>query len=200
MLGVTLAISAVIVLLFYLTLSEDVRDDLVEAMSGYSDYTRNAMIVMDDRDLPLQFGRLTMQDSFYSLVPRAVFPDKPRDFGALWLAARYFPERFTLNTGAPAFGIGMLYADFGPFAILYYAGAWMLAGMFIKMLVTRLRARPDAGTFALLLVMFNVPLIPAGAAIPLLFYYICALVIRCLSRDRVLSAAPELRPSSVQSG
>jgi hypothetical protein len=156
-------------------------------MAEYSDYTRNAMIVMDDQDLQPQYGRLTAEASFYSLVPRFLFPDKPADFGALWLARRYFPERFESNTGAPAFGVGTFYADFGVFSILYYGLANLLAGVIMKILVVRLREKPDAGTFALLLTFLEVPLIPAGAAVPLLFYYLCALVIKSLSRDKVIT-------------
>jgi hypothetical protein len=198
LLGIGIAISAITAVLFYLTLSGAVREDLVEGISGYSDYTRNAMMVMDDRDLLPQWGRLTLEDSVYAVVPRAVFPNKPLDFGALWLAKRYYPERFTLNTGAPAFGIGLQYADFGVFSIFYVATAWLLTGMFMKVLVAKLRIRPDAGTFFLLLVMLNVTLIPAGAAVPLIFYYACALVIRCLSRDR-LSTSGTTRTQHVTS-
>lgn len=185
MAAVVSVVSAVILVLFYITFSGAVRDDLLGAIAGYSDYTRNAMLVMDDGTLPLQDGRLTLEEAAYSLVPRALFPNKPKDFGALWLAERYFPTRFEGDAGAPAFGIGVGYADFGLFSIVYYAVCWMISGMFMRVLVARLRARPDAGTFVLLLVMLEVPLIPAGAAVPLLAYYLCAVGVRCVSRESV---------------
>jgi hypothetical protein len=185
MMTVVAGLVAVIIALFYLTFSPAGRADFLESIAGYSDYTRNAMLVIDDPRLPIQYGRLTFQESAYALVPRTLFPEKPRNFGALWLAQRYFPERYAADTGAPAFGIGVGYADFGYLAFIYYAVTWMVAGMFMKVLVTRLKERPDAGTFVLLLVMLQVPLIPAGAKVPLLAYYMCALGVRCISRDQV---------------
>lgn len=179
------AVSFLVLLMFYSSFSDTTALDLAEDVAGYADYTRNAMLVIDDPDLPPQYGRLTAQESIYSLVPRAVFPDKPDAFGELWLAQRYFPIAFGLKTGAPAFGIGVLYADFGPFAILVYSLEWLVSGMVMKVLVSRLRRRPDAATFFLLLVTLQVPLIPAGADIPFLFYYLCALVVGIFSRDRL---------------
>ncbi len=164
--------------LFYLITPADSAVELISNVAAYSDYTRNSMLVIDDPHLVLQHGQLTAGEMIYSLVPRAVFPDKPTDFGSLWLAEQYFPKRFAANTGAPAFGIGVPYADFGDFAIVYWTLASLLAGATMRLLTSKLRIAPDAGTFALLLVFLNVQLIPAGAAIPLIFYYVCAIGVR----------------------
>ncbi len=53
----------VILLLFAATMSlgEDAADAL-EAISKYSDYTRNAMLVIDSH-YPLQYGRLTIESN-----------------------------------------------------------------------------------------------------------------------------------------
>jgi hypothetical protein len=64
------------------------------------------------------------------------------DFGSLWLAEQHFPARFAANTGAPAFGIGVPYADFGDFAIVYWVLAAFLDGITMRL------PKPDAGTFA----------------------------------------------------
>lgn len=183
------AVSCLVLVMFIVNFSTTTALELGEDIAGYSDYTRNAMLVIDDPDLPLQFGRLTAEESLYALVPRVLFPDKPQAFGELWLAKRYFPARYESNAGAPAFGIGVLYADFGPFAIIVYAVTWLVCGMFMKVLVTRLRRRPDAASFFMLLVLLDVPLIPAGTAIPFLFYYFCAIVVGIFSRDRAGSIA-----------
>jgi high-affinity K+ transport system ATPase subunit B len=77
-----------------------------------------------------------------------------------------------------------LYADFGAFAIVYYCMASLLAGASMKVLVTRLRRRPDAGTFLLLLVFLDVGLIPTGAGgLPLILYYGLAHVANGLARQ-----------------
>jgi len=170
-----------IVGLFYLTSPVDSALDMVSSIAEYSDYTRNSILVIDDPNLNLQHGQLTVGEMIYSLVPRVLFPDKPSDFGSLWLAEQYFPRRFAENTGAPAFGIGVPYADFGDFAIAYWMLAGLLSGITMRLLTSKLQFAPDAGTFALLLVFLNVQLIPAGAAIPLAFYYLCAILIRIIA-------------------
>lgn len=182
--------TAIVLTLFFLTSSPASRADMLVNVVSYSDYTRNTMMVIDDRDLAPQGGRLTAEETYYSLVPRALFPNKPTNFGALWLAQRYFPERFAANTGAPAFGLGVTYADFRHYAIIYWVLGSLLAGAVMRVLVTRLQIKPDAGTFTLLLVFLGVQLIPAGAAVPLPFYYLCAVLIRFI--------AHEPRPSSTR--
>lgn len=176
-----LAISAMIVALFYVSYSEQARGDLLVEMAGYAEYTRNAAMIIDDQSLEPQFGRLAAESKFFVLIPRAIFPDKPKDYGAFWLAKRYFPDRFELDVGAPDFGLGLLYADFGDFAILYYVLGSFIAGLIMKLLVTKLRAAPDAGTFLMLLVFLDIGLIPTGAGgVPLVVYYLLAYPVRSL--------------------
>jgi hypothetical protein len=183
LIGAGAIVASVIVGLFYLGYSDEAREDLLIEIAGYAEYTRNAALVIDDTTLEPQMGRLAVESKLYVIVPRAVFPNKPKDYGAFWLAKRYFPDRFELDVGAPDFGLGLLYADFGIFAVVYYSVSWFLAGVILKVLVTRLRHRPDAGTFLLLLVFLDVGLIPTGGGgVPLVFYYVLAHVANCLAR------------------
>src|SRR5262249_36729826 len=147
---------------------------------SYSDYTRNAMMVIDDKNLEPQLGRLRLEETIYGALPRTVFPDKPKDFGPFWLAKRYFPQRFDSETGAPAFGLGVAYADFGPFAAFYYFAAALATGVMLKLLVARLRQRPDPGTFLLFLVLMDMQLVPTGTVFPLILYYALAHVARSI--------------------
>lgn len=179
MLGI--AFTAGMILLFYVTLPQTMKEDLIVGIASYSDYTRNVALVIDDNALEPQFGRLTAETELFTLVPRAVFPDKPKDFGSYWLAKRYYPEWFASDTGSPAFGIGVQYADFGPLAFAWHILAQLLTGIFVKVLVTRLRLRPDAGTFVLLLPLLHVELIPAGASLPLIVYYPFAMLANVLT-------------------
>jgi hypothetical protein len=175
--------STTIVGLFYLGYTAEAREDLFIEIASYAEYTRNAALVIDDTTLEPQMGRLTLEGKFYVMVPRVLFPDKPKDYGAFWLAKRYFPDRFELDVGAPDFGLGLIYADFGEFAILYYALGSFLAGVIMKILVTRLRHDPDAGTFLMLLVFLDVGLIPTGAGgVPLFVYYLVANLANSISR------------------
>ncbi len=182
LIGAGTIVGSVILGLFYLGYSEDAREDLLLEIASYAEYTRNAAMVIDDTTLDPQLGRLAVESKFYVIVPRALFPAKPKDYGAFWLAKRYFPERFELDVGAPDFGLGLLYADFGMFALVYYSVGAFLAGVILKVLVTRLRHQPDAGTFLLLLVFLDVGLIPTGGGgVPIIFYYALAHVANCLA-------------------
>jgi hypothetical protein len=181
LIGVGTVVSSLIVGLFYLSYSDEARADLLVEMANYAEYTRNAAMVIDDPTLEPQMGRLAFESKFYVMVPRAIFPDKPKDYGAFWLAKRYSPDRFDLDVGAPDFGLGFLYADFGDFAAVYYFAGSVLAGIIMKILVARLRHRPDAGTFFILLAFLDVGLIPTGAGgVPLIVYYLLAYAVRGL--------------------
>jgi oligosaccharide repeat unit polymerase len=165
--------------LFYVTSSQPQKIDLLVSIAGYSsEYTRNAMRVIDDDDLEPQLGRLTFENSYYSFLPRQLFPEKRKDFGSLWLASRYYPGRFQEGRGAPAFGLGVLYADFGIFAILYYSLGEFLSGALLGILAYQLKRRPDAGSFFLFAIFMDVPLIPTGTGFPLIVYYGLANIVK----------------------
>jgi hypothetical protein len=186
--------STILVALFYLTSSEDLRNDLLISIAGYSsEYTRNAMAVIDDNDLDRQYGRLTAENTFYAFIPRQLFPQKRKDFGSLWLANKYYPDRFQDERGAPAFGLGVLYADFGIFAIAYYCVGELLSGVALGILAAQLKRNPDAGTFFLFAIFMDVPLIPTGTGFPLIIYYILAHVMKIFGNQ--LPARVELRVS-----
>ena len=98
------------------------------AMAGYSDYTRNA-IVLYESNYTSQLGRLLFETEIFSRVPRFFFPSKPNDFGYLELAKNIFPKSFYLNQGAPSFGFGVYYADFGAFTHLYVFIVFFMKGV-----------------------------------------------------------------------
>jgi oligosaccharide repeat unit polymerase len=174
--------------LFYFTFSAYFRQNLIVAIASYaSEYTRNASLVIDDSNMEPQLGRLTLENSAYAFIPRKLFPEKRKDFGTLWLANKYYPVRYQDESGAPAFGMGFYYADFGAFAIVYYVISELFAGIFLKILATRLQRRPDAGTFVLFLDFMDVPLVPTGLGFPLILYYLIAQIVK------IISAEPEVQ-------
>jgi hypothetical protein len=182
--GLGLVSSTVLIGLFALTSSRDLQNDFFSSIAGYSsEYTRNAMIVIDDNDLILQGGRLSLENTFYSLIPREIFPDKRKDFGSLWLANKYYPERFQDERGAPAFGLGVLYADFGVFAILYYAIGEFLWGLSLGILAAELRRTRDPGNFFLFVIFMDVALIPTGTGFPLIIYYALAHLMKMIGNQ-----------------
>lgn len=183
------ATTALVLALFYVTFPANMRTDFLLSIASYAEATRFGALVIDDPALEPRLGRLAVENSFYGVVPRALFPDKPRDFGTFWLTSRYAPERFEAATGSPDFGLGVPYADFGPFAIAYHVLGQLLAGMLLKIFVTRLRLRPEAGTFVLLLVFMGIPLIPVGSGVPLVAYYLTAHAAILFSRGEPASLA-----------
>jgi hypothetical protein len=131
-------------------------------MANYSNYTANAMIVIDDSSSTKYLGQLEAEDEFYSRVPRVLFPNKPKDFGSFRLALKYFPGWFYNDTGSPAFGIGEQYADFGPFSIVVLCLGGLIQGWFARSAVYWVRSQPSAGAFIVLLFFAGIAILPLG--------------------------------------
>jgi hypothetical protein len=136
--------------------------ELALSMAGYSNYTRNAMTVIDDPLARFYWGRLTVEDEVYSRVPRFIMSNKPKDYGSFKLASIYYPAWFQGDTGSPAFGIGVQYADFGVFAIVIICVWSILLGWLVTHLVALMKARPNPGKFLVLLFFAGVGIIPIG--------------------------------------
>lgn len=81
------AVIAVIVTAFFAYTFTD--GNPIENMAEYSDYTRNAVLVASS-NFDFMYGKLLMESEVYSRIPRAIWPDKPEDFGALYLAKVFF--------------------------------------------------------------------------------------------------------------
>jgi hypothetical protein len=135
----------------------------LEGVASYSDYTRNGMLLIDS-DLGPLYGRLTLEQEIYSRIPRPLFPDKPNDFGALYLAEHFFPYEFQRGQGAPAFSFGPSIADFGPLALPILLIENFLCGMLLKIFMNGLRRYNDPGSFMLVLVASGLSLIPVSVA------------------------------------
>jgi hypothetical protein len=153
----------VVLLLFAATMSlgENAADAL-GAISQYSDYTRNAMLVIDSH-FPQQYGRLTVESNTLAVVPRQLMPGKPKNFGSFALAEEFYPEWFDGDTGSPAFGVGVQYADFGSLAIVYLALAAALKGWLTRVFVNRLKVTKHPADFFMVVFLAEVSVFPVGA-------------------------------------
>lgn len=197
----SVVVAAVTVGLFALTMPlGDSVTSAVERISSYSDYTRNAMLVIDSRMEPLG-GRLTLEANTYGLIPRAIMPNKPKDFGAFYLAKKFYPDWFYADTGAPAFGIGLQYADFGPFAVVYLLFFSLLRGWLGRIFVNRLWLTKHPADFVVVAFLAGASVIPIGG-VGWLFPEILAIafLMRYLSRigahpDAGRSMVGELSPA-----
>jgi hypothetical protein len=163
-LGWSAVISALVIVLFAATLVlGSTVMDAVQQISEYSDYTRNAMLVIDSH-LPLQYGRLTMEANIYGLIPRVLMPTKPKDFGEFYLAEEFYPAWFDADTGSPDFGIGVQYADFGALAIIYLTLFSMLNGWLARIFVGRLSVAAHPSDFFIVAFLAGISVMPVGGA------------------------------------
>ena len=144
-----------------MTLGDNPADALA-TISQYSDYTRNATLLIDSH-FPLQYGRLTLEAQTIGRIPRVLMPNKPRNFGGLYLADQFFPKAFDEDAGAPDFGVGMQYADFGVLAIAYLAVFAMLRGWLARVFVQRLDHSRHPADFFLVAFLAEISLFPIGA-------------------------------------
>jgi hypothetical protein len=152
-----------LLLLFAATMAlGDSPADALEEISQYSDYTRNAMLLIDSH-FPLQYGRLTVEAQTIGRIPRILMPKKPKDFGGLYLDEEFYPLSMDADEGAPDFGIGVQYADFGVLAIVYLAVFAMLRGWLARIFVSRLSYSRHPADFFLVAFLAGISLIPVGA-------------------------------------
>ena len=172
----------VLLLLFAATMSlgENAADAL-ESISKYSDYTRNAMLVIDS-DYPLQYGRLTIESNTLGLIPRQLMPGKPKNFGTFALAEEFYPESFDRDAGAPAFGVGTQYADFGSLAIIYLALCALFRGWLARVFVNRLKVTHHPSDFFVVAFLADIGLFPIGTGWLLPEALLLAILLRWISR------------------
>ena len=156
-------LSFLLFLLFAATMAlGDSPAEALEAISQYSDYTQNAMLLIDSH-FPLQYGRLTMEAQIIGRIPRLLMPNKPRNFGGLYLDDVFYPEAMDADAGPPDFGVGVQYADFGALAIVYLAVFAMLRGWLARVFVSRLSYSRHPSDFVLVAFLAEISLFPVGA-------------------------------------
>jgi hypothetical protein len=137
--------------------------ELLTFVEGYSDYTKNAMIVIDDTAREPSWGRLTLEGEIYARIPRFLYPAKPSNFGIFKLAQDYYPAWYRADTGSPDFNIGMQYADFGPMAIIYLCITSTFTGIMTGLVVRSLGRKPSAPRFVLLLFFSGMAIVSFGS-------------------------------------
>lgn len=166
------------------------RSELVEmavGISEYSDYSRNGIMVIDS-DIPLEFGKMTLDQAVYSRLPRFLYPDKPKDYGVFALAKRFYPEQFENDTGAAAFGVGAIWADFGVFSLLYIILWAVFLGGMTKTFAYNLKESKNMGVFAMLLFLIGIDLMPVGAGYTIVEHFILFLLLAAATTRRVRSS------------
>lgn len=181
-------IGVVVLGLFAATMILGTPYEAVETISRYADYTRNATMLIDS-NFPVQYGRLTLESNIISLIPRAIMPSKPKNFGALYLDEQFYPESLDEDAGSPDFGIGVQYADFGALTIVYLALFEAIRGWLALIFVNRLRVTRHPGDFVMVAFLAGISVFPVGGTGWLLpETLVVAMMLRfisCFGSDRV---------------
>ncbi|WP_214052783.1 polymerase [Photorhabdus caribbeanensis] len=131
------------------------------AMAAYSDYTRNAIILFN-KNYCCQYGYLLLETEIYSRIPRFIWEAKPADFGYLRIAKDIFPKLFYMNQGAPAFGFGSYYADFGYFSHLFIFAIFSIKGCLLALFTNQLKIDRNIYVLIPFLFLCGVGFIPTG--------------------------------------
>ena len=188
----SVAIASLIGGLFAFTLRGIDPADLAGAIAQYSDYNRHAALTVTEPIGPF-YGRLALEGFVYSRVPRVLFPGKPKDFGALYLAEQYFPHAFAEDAGAPAFGAGVYIADFGSLAPIALLILGLCSGLFLGLCLKWLKNGGGVVAFIPMLYFANISLIPIPLAFLGIEHWLLGQFVGTLSHFKIILSrdAPE---------
>lgn len=119
-LGFVFLVSGLLVFSMYSKQQNINSKNILSGIAAYSDYIRN-FNDLEENLKEFSYGKIFIQDEFYSYIPRFIWKEKPELFGSLALGLKV-PRLISATlakTGAPSFGvIGAAYADFGVLGIL----------------------------------------------------------------------------------
>lgn len=153
-----------------------------QSVVSYFDYYKNSADYYREYlsgQIDLFYGEIAVT-SFWSYVPRAIFPEKPMVYGMLLVNDIFFPGQAEL-TNTPAFGGAVEhFADFGVVGVLVY-GLFSVQSMSVALLSYLIYRRPGVdfskvGLFTVLLMV--VQFSPAfGLFFPGLLYGVLLIVV-----------------------
>lgn len=94
-------------------------DAIKGAMSYFDVYRQQSMALemLTTGKIDYFYGRISFS-SYYSMIPRLLWPDKPKDFGFALLNYKIYPE-YSADGYMPSFGLAYIFADFGYISILF---------------------------------------------------------------------------------
>jgi hypothetical protein len=194
------ALGCLVIGSFFLFSSPDNIVELFTSVTSYADYVRNAMIVIDDEHGKRYYGRILLEEFVYSRTPRALMPDKPKDFGAFQLAKNYNPANYRAAEGTGAYDVGVQYADFGPLALVYLCVVSSITAWFASAAVAYLKRTPSIGVFIVLLFLSDVSVFPVIIPFFLVETLLLGAALLFLARVRILKSPVHLRPSELSAG
>ena len=155
------------IILFSITLPETMRDNLLIGILNYSDYNRNMEKLIVD-PIPPTYGKLTIENNILSLIPRIIYPEKPKNFGSFYLSEIYYPEWFYMDSGSPAFGNGTYFSDFGYYFFLYLAIVSFIFGYLLRLFFNSTKKFKTIFYFIIYLALAWSPIIDTAVGSPLI--------------------------------
>lgn len=153
-------LSVGIIFVFIMTFRGDFNT-VFASMSYYADYTRNFALLIDNNQSPY-FGRLLFESEVFARLPRALYPDKPLDFGYLILDRKYFPDSFYDNKGVPSFGMGEYFADFGYLSVFFIMCSFWFKGFLLRIFYNTLKVNKNVYVYIPFAFLCGANLLPLG--------------------------------------
>lgn len=164
------------------------------SLISYSDYYRNFILFLN-RQIEVgweyKFGQITFENFFWKMVPRAIYPNKPKIYGVVRIVAMFYPKSSILAGNTPAFSEHILsYADFGLIGVAVYRfiGKWV-SGMLERCIRDHLKAGLRSFNVVFLYVVFFF-IIPINFYFPYILIYYLVLVM--LQRIKFVQKEPIL--------
>lgn len=110
--------------------TNDKIDAINGALSYFDVYKQQSMALemLTNNELDFFNGEIYFS-SFYSIIPRLIWPEKPKDFGFALLNYKIYPQ-YSADGYMPSFGLAYVFADFG-FISLILSG--IMVGFFKNM-------------------------------------------------------------------
>lgn len=169
--------------LFFFFSSGIQASELYDFVISYSAYNRYAMLVLDSNHKPF-WGQILMENEFFSRIPRALYPDKPKDYGTFHLAKDYFPDAYDNDQGAPAFGFGLYYADFKEYTIFFLIMTSAAGGVLARTCVEALKKNKNVLWLIMVVFFAGSGLIPTGAGYLLPEHFVLACIAAMFYKTR----------------
>jgi oligosaccharide repeat unit polymerase len=139
-------------------------NDLITFMIHYlSEPNRNFAAELNYLDNNYN-GILTFQNNFYALIPRFVFPGKPKLFGSFIIAYKFYPEWTLSFVGTPSFGLfGTIFADFGYLSLIFISINSLINGFLIGSIEKGMRINGISFiSITIFLTLIGLPLLNVG--------------------------------------
>lgn len=118
-----LFISIFILLIFYhyyQSINLSVNQTVLNNALSYFDVYRQQTLALDmfiKGKIDYFYGEISLS-SWYKVIPRFIWENKPKAFGFALLNYKIYPE-FSANGYMPSFGLASIFADFGFFSIVF---------------------------------------------------------------------------------